>query len=57
MLKWENVTGWLLLFLQSLVARVDMRDVSYGLNVLHSSMVDDFEENVRSDNITPELVR
>ena len=34
-----------------------MRDVSCGLRVIHSAMVDEFEQRIRSNAITPELVR
>ena len=34
-----------------------MRVIDHGLTVLHSVMVDDFEQKIRSNAVTPELMR
>jgi hypothetical protein len=34
-----------------------MRDINHGLTVIHSAIVDDVEHKIRSNTVTPELVR
>ncbi|CAB4032700.1 Hypothetical predicted protein, partial [Paramuricea clavata] len=41
----------------SLVEAVDMRDINHGLTVIHSAIVDDVEHKIRSNTVTPELMR